>query len=125
MNVDYGFNNKITLTSPSSNEVLKYDATNTKWINANANLSEMADCTIKTPTNNQLLQYNTSSGKWINATVSSSTALSSLTDCGIDTPNLATKPILYYDSTSSKWKNTDSLQDNILFIKDDGDVTKQ
>ena len=81
LNSDYGFNNKITLTSPSSNQLLKYDATNTKWINANANLSEMADCTITTPTNTQLLQFNGT--KLVNVTVSNSTTLSSLTDCSI------------------------------------------
>ena len=53
LNVDYGFPNK----SSSDKQLLKYDATNTKWFNANANLSEMADCTITTPTNTQLLQY--------------------------------------------------------------------
>ena len=43
----------------------------------------------------------------------------------IDTPNLATKPLLYYDSVSSKWINTDSLKDNILFVKDDVDGTEK
>ena len=31
-----------------------------------------------------------------------SSSLSSLTDCTIDTQNLSTKPILYYESASSK-----------------------
>ena len=54
-----------------------------------------------------------------------SSSLSSLTDCTIDTPNLSTNPILYYDSTRSKRINTDSLQDSILFVKDNVDGTKK
>ena len=34
--VDYGFPNKIVTSSLSDKQLLKYDATNTKWINANA-----------------------------------------------------------------------------------------
>ena len=46
-----------------------------------------------------------------------------MTDCTITTP--ANRNLLIYDSTASKWKNTDAIYDNILFIKDDVDGTKK
>ena len=57
----------------------------------------------------------------MNASVSLSTSLSSLTDCTITT--LASGHLLIYNG--SKWVNSDTIPDSLLFIKDDVDGTKQ
>ena len=49
--------------------------------------------------------------------------ISKASDVTITTP--ANGKLLIYNSTSSKWVNTDVISDNILFIKDDVDGTKK
>ena len=59
--------NDCTISSPSSNQVLQYSTSLSKWVNSTltttSSLSSLNDCTITTPSNNQHLIYNTSSGK--------------------------------------------------------------
>ena len=134
----------VNLGTLYDNQILQYNLSSGKWINTNLSvgsttLSGLTDCSTSGVTNDQLLVYTTNSSlnKWTPYTlsgatfndtnktisISSSTALSSLTDCSIDIPNLATKSILCYDTSINKWANTNSIPDNIFFIKDDGDGT--
>ena len=134
----------VNLGTLYDNQILQYNLTSGKWINTNLSvgsttLSGLTDCSTSGVTNDQLLVYttNNSLNKWTpytlsgatfndtnkTITISTSTALSSLTDCTIDIPNLATKSILCYDTSINKWANTNSIPDNIFFIKDDGDGT--
>ena len=78
LNIDYGFPNKITISSPSSNQVLQYDGT--KWINTTPSsgtttLAGCTDCSISSPSNDQLLIYTTASSlnKWTPYTISGAT----------------------------------------------------
>ena len=47
----------------------------------------------------------------------------SLTDANITTPGNG--HLLIYDSTSSNWINSDSIPDNLLFVYDDGNITRK
>lgn len=64
----------VTITSPSTGQVLKYDTD--KWVNGTApasTLNDLTDVTLSSPTNNQILQYNTAGSQWVNATLSAIT----------------------------------------------------
>lgn len=68
--------NDVNITSATADQVLKYDATNSKWVNGAASggsstLSDLTDTTITTPSNGQVLTYDSTSSKWINANASS------------------------------------------------------
>ena len=60
----------VVITTPTTNQVLKYDGTN--WVNGTdatsgtGTLDGLSDVTITTPTNNQVLKYNGTS--WVNGT---------------------------------------------------------
>lgn len=66
-----------TITSPTDAQVLTYDDTTSKWINADAStsssssLDDLTDTTITTPTDGEALIYNSVTGKWENETVAS------------------------------------------------------
>ena len=120
---------------------------NGRWIKLNAvtangssSLQDLSDVSVSNPSNDQVLIYTTASSlnKWTPYTISGATfndtnktitisagssALSGLSDCTITTP--ANGNLLIYNSTSSKWINTDAIPDNTLFIKDDLDGTKK
>ena len=132
-----------------NNEVVSYVyyglGSNGRWIklnsitaNGSSTLEDLTDVSISSPLNDQVLIYTTASSlnKWTPYTISGATfnvdditisagssALSSLTDWTITTP--ANGNLLIYNSTSSKWINTDAIPDNTLFIKDDLDGTKK
>lgn len=94
--------NDVVITTPSNNQVLKYDGTN--WVNATvpsgANaLDDLTDVTITTPSTNQVLKYDGT--KWVNGTGSTVGALDDLSDVTITTPS--TGQVLKYDGT--KWVN--------------------
>lgn len=61
----------VTLTSPSSGQILKFDGS--KWVNGNGGgggasaLSDLTDVSISSEQNNQVLTYDSNSGKWVNA----------------------------------------------------------
>ena len=61
------------ISNPSNGQVLKYDSSTSKWINAtmpsgSTTLAALTDTNISSPTNGQVLTYNSSTGKWVNAT---------------------------------------------------------
>lgn len=62
----------IALSNPSDNQVLTYNATMGKWVNANAqagvtDLASLTDVVLTTPSANQVLIYNGTS--WVNTTL--------------------------------------------------------
>lgn len=64
----------VNLFSPTDGQVLKYDATNQVWINANesggsSTLDGLSDVSITTPTDGQVLAYDSTSGEWVNSNV--------------------------------------------------------
>ena len=63
----------VDLTSPTNNQVLKYDATTQKWVNGTGGgggadaLDDLTDVTLTSPADGDLLQYDPTSGKWVNS----------------------------------------------------------
>lgn len=60
------------ISNPSNGQILKYDSSTSKWINAtmpsgSTTLAALTDTNISSPTNGQVLKYNSSTGKWVNA----------------------------------------------------------
>ena len=61
----------VLISSPANNQVLTYNATTGKWVNANAqagvtDLASLTDVLITTPSQNQVLIYDSVQAKWIN-----------------------------------------------------------
>ena len=99
----------------------------------------MSDVSLSSIANDNILVYTTNSGlnKWTNytisgatfndtnktITISSSGALSGLSDCVLT--SIVNGNLLVYNSAISKWINTDSIPDNLMFVYDDGDNTKK
>ena len=114
----------ISFSTLSNNQVLQYNISSSKWINAtlskNDSISTLTDCTISNASNGQVLTYNTSSSKWINQAIPNM-ALNSLSDVSV--ASRATGNLLLYDGTN--WVNSDTIPDNLLFVKDDVDGTKK
>ena len=87
-------------------------------------MSALTDVNVSSLSNSQVLSYNTATSKWINSTLPSGvTTLSALSDVNVS--SLVSGNLLVYDSSTSKWLNSDTIPDNILFIKDDTDGTKK
>lgn len=85
----------VDIQSPQADQVLKYDSTNNKWINASgggggsSSLAGLSDVTISTPASNQALLYDTGSASWHNA--------------GIDYSNITNTPTLATVATSGAY----------------------
>ena len=64
----------VNLTSLANNQILKYDSTSSKWVNANESgggasvLDDLTDVNITTPTDGQVLTYDSTNQEWINET---------------------------------------------------------
>ena len=98
----------VNISSPSNGDVLKYDSTNSEWVNSQASnvssLDDLSDVTILTPSDGDVLKYDSTSGEWINGQGGSSTSsLDDLTNVTITTPSDG--QVLKYDSTSQEWVN--------------------
>lgn len=99
--------NDVTITTPSNNQVLTYDANSGDWVNANPQavpsaLDDLSDVDISSPTNGQALIYNSTSQEWENQSVpSAATDLDDLTDVTLTSPTSG--QVLKYDG--SKWVN--------------------
>jgi hypothetical protein len=70
----------VLISSPSNNQVLAYNNSNSKWENQNLSagsttLSGDSDVALISLSNNQVLTYNTTSGKWVNQTPASGVSL--------------------------------------------------
>ena len=66
-----GLTGDVNISSPSNDQVLKYDSSSSKWVNGTApsgstTLSGLTDTNISSASNGQVLKYDSSSSKWIN-----------------------------------------------------------
>ena len=99
----------VDISSPTEGQVLKYDSTNSEWINGTvsnvSSLDDLTNVTITTPTDGQVLKYDASSQEWINGTGggTGSYALDDLTDVSVSTPTGGQS--LVYDDTNNEWVN--------------------
>lgn len=65
----------VNLTSPTNNQILKYDSTSGKWINGTGGgggasaLTDLSDVDVSNLVNNQVLKYNSETQKWENTNV--------------------------------------------------------
>ena len=110
----------VDLTTPTDGQILKYDAINQEWINANENpgVTELSgltdvDITTTTPTNGQGLVYNSTSEKWENANVLASASVSTLTD--VNLTSLKNGQVLKYDTLTQKWVNAEDIDETNEF----------
>ena len=101
----------VALSSVSNGQVLTYNATSQKWVNATAptgvdNLVDLTDTAITSPSNGQVLKYNSTTQKWENANESGGGGVDELVDL-LDTniSNPTNGQALIYDSASAKWVN--------------------
>ena len=60
----------VTVTSVQDNQVLKYDASQSQWVNvatgAITSLDQLSDVVITSVSDGQSLQYDNASGNWVN-----------------------------------------------------------
>lgn len=98
----------VSLSSPSSGQILKYDGTD--WVNANEStgvteLEDLTDVNITSATDGQILKYDGATSKWVNGTGGSggASALIDLTDVDITSPTGGQS--LVYNATSGNWEN--------------------
>ena len=64
----------VLISSPANNQVLTYNATIGKWVNANAqagvtDLASLTDVTLTTPQTNQVLIYDYGNSRWVNSSL--------------------------------------------------------
>ena len=101
--------NDVSITTPSDNQVLTYDANSGEWINANAqggatDLDDLTDVSITTPTDGQTLIYDANASEWVNGNGGGgSSTLAGLSDVTITTPSDG--QALLYDANSGDWIN--------------------
>lgn len=99
----------VTITTPSNDQVLKYDSNAGKWVNGSggggaSTLDDLTDVTITSVTDQQVLTYDSNSGEWINANAQGGvTQLDQLSDVTISAPSDG--QTLVYDANSSEWVN--------------------
>ena len=64
----------VTVTSVQDNQVLKYDASQSQWVNvatgAITSLDQLSDVVITSVQDGQSLQYDNASGNWVNRDIS-------------------------------------------------------
>ena len=141
LNIDYGFPNKSLFTTLTNGQVVSWDGTNSRFINSTPSsggtqLSLLSDVSV-TPSNDNVLIYTTngSLNKWTNysisgatfndttktITISSSGALSGLSDCTITTPS--NNQLLQYNTASSKWINATVTSASSLSTLTDATIT--
>ena len=71
----------VSVSSLADGQILKYDATNQEWVNANesgggsSTLAGLTDVNLTTPTNGQVLTYDATNDEWVNANASSGSAI--------------------------------------------------
>ena len=62
----------VDVSSPSNGQVLKFDSSNSKWVNANesggsvSDLDDLSDVDLSSPSNGQVLKYDSANSKWVN-----------------------------------------------------------
>ena len=75
----------VTITTPTNNQVLKYNSSTNKWENGSgggttAGLGDLSDVTLTTPTNGQTLVYDSANSIWVNGNASGSSHTYSTTE---------------------------------------------
>ena len=60
----------VTVTSVADNQVLKYDASQSQWVNVSTgaitSLDQLSDVTITSVQDGQSLQYDSATSEWVN-----------------------------------------------------------
>lgn len=95
------------ITTPTNGQVLAYDSTESKWVNASGGagattLDGLTDTDISTPADGQVLTYDATAEKWENAAIPAQ-SIDDLSDTTITTPSDG--QVLTYDATAEEWKN--------------------
>ena len=96
------------VSTPSDGDVLVYDSLGASWNNQTNSLDNLTNTTITTPSSGDALVYDGS--KWVNNPPSGS-AISTLSDVTLTTP-LSDGEVLLYDSSSTKWINSNIIEVN-------------
>lgn len=96
------------VSTPSDGDVLVYDSLGASWNNQANSLDNLTNTTITTPSSGDALVYDGS--KWVNS-VPSGGAVSTLSDVALTTP-LSDGEVLLYDSSSTKWINSNIIEVN-------------
>ena len=96
------------VTTPSDGDVLVYDSLGTSWNNQANSLDNLTNTTITTPSLGDALIYDGS--KWVNGAPAGG-AVSTLSDVTLTTP-LSDGEVLLYDSSSTKWVNSNIIEIN-------------
>lgn len=78
----------ITITNPVQGDVLSWDATTQKWVNAApiTALAALTDVALATPTDGQALTYNATTQRWVNSTLPIINQLVNLSDVHVVSP---------------------------------------
>ena len=118
------------ISNPSNNQILTYNSSSSKWVNATAPatgvtdveydeesvvdangvahlyspyLEDIADVNAESPSDGDVLTYDSDSNEWMSKAPTSG-SIENLTDVNIS--SLSNNQILKYDSSSSKWVNS-------------------
>jgi len=100
----------VTVVNVQDNQVLKYDASQSQWVNvatgAITALDQLSDVTITGVVDNQVLKYDAATSQWVNATDSVTvTSINDILDVNITSVQNAQS--LQYNTATSKWINAD------------------
>lgn len=100
----------VDVSQLADGQILKWDATNGKWVNAAesggttiSELNDVGDVNITNPSDGDGLVYDATNDEWVNGSVAS--AVTQLTD--VELTQLADGQSLIWDATNSKWINSD------------------
>lgn len=121
------------ISSPTNGQVLAYDSTEAKWVNAASasgatTLEGLTDTAITSAADGQVLTYDSTAEKWENASIPAQ-SIDGLSDTTISTPTDG--QVLTYDATAEKWENATpasgvttlaALTDTAITTPSDGQV---
>ena len=95
----------VNISSPTNNQVLKYDSTNDEWVNANESGGSVVSVTQKTSTGTNIadITVDGTTTQIFAPTSGGASSLSGLSDVNVS--SMTDGQALVYDSTSSKWVN--------------------
>lgn len=101
----------VTITTPSNNQVLKYNSSTNKWENGSGSgtttsLSDLSDVTLTTPINGQTLVYDSANSRWINDNASESSYIYSTTERVVGVWTDGTTPV--YEKVCTGTTNQDT-----------------
>lgn len=109
----------VTLTTPTSGQVLTYDADEGVWKNSDVptpptpslDVEDLDDVTLTSLADGQILKWDAQNNRWVNANESGggASALNDLSDVDLTTPSDG--QILRYDGTNQEWINSNETQE--------------